>query len=264
MKKIFLFGLLLFLFLISSRVFAGSELEDYQFQLEKYRQNYVSFSTARNKFLKYETLESRKEATEATQEILLLRTRALKTYFSFLDARLRITPGIDKAEKEKFANLLQVKTSWLADHETVLNSLSRPTLEKLFSLSDEVEGKAFEMKRLARQVEGLIYLGKVKELGEECRDFDKRLKEEEGADLPVMQEWFAQVEKKFEELSEEILKAEEEWQLLDDKKKVDDERDLNRTFLRFKNHLIKAQEILGEIIAFQIEINLTLKSPGEF
>ena len=262
MKKIFLFGFLLFFFLISSRVFAGSELEDYQFQLEKYRQNYVSFSTARNKFLKYKTLESRNEAEEATQEILLLRTRALKTYFSFLDARLRITPGIDKAEKEKFANLLQVKISWLANHETVLNSLSNPTLEKLFSLSDEVEGKAFEMKRLVREVEGLIYLGKVKELGEECRDFDKRLKEQEKADRPTFTQWFSQVEGKFEGLSEAMQKAEEEWRLFDDRKKIDDERDLNRAFLRFKNHLIKSQGFLKEIIAFQKEINRKLETEG--
>lgn len=258
MKKIFLL-ICLFFFFLGGQVSASRELEDYQFQLDKYRENYVSFSNARDKYLKYQTLESRKEASEATQEVLLWRTRVFKTYFILVNLRLRDIPRIAQSTREEFDNLLQAKISWLTNHETVLNSLSSPTLEELFALSKETEQKELEMKRLVAQVEGLVYLGKVKDLEESCKTFDEGLKEKEKTESAIFQQWFSQVEQRFTSLEEELQQAEEEWQFLSNEK-VDDEKDINKTFLRLRGNLIQSQAYLEEIITFQKEINKKIES----
>lgn len=251
MKKlliiIFLFGL------FNTPVLALQELDDYHFQQEKYRQVYTQYSNSKDKYLKYQTLNAKKEAENATQEVLISRASVLKTYFLLLSKRLNTTPGIEKNNQDNFNNLLNAKLSWLSDHEKVLTSLDTPELTPLFSLSQAVEATEVEARRLSFQVEGLIYLGKVKKFENNLKNFNQKLKSTQGADSTVLKQWFNQVEEKFTSLDEEIKQAQENWQFLADKE-IEDKDSLQKTFAKMKKNLINTQAILKEISDFENEI----------
>ena len=136
----------------ASFVWAQKEIEDYFFQYEKYRNVYNDFVTAKEAYLKYQTLTSKDEAIETTQKLIDQRYQALRTYFLALKSKLRTAPGVVGADyREQLISQLDKEINWLENQKGEVNGLSKPSLDDLFVISDRFEDKSEEIKSLSYQ-----------------------------------------------------------------------------------------------------------------
>jgi len=169
---------------------AQNELTDYQFQYEQYRRLYPQFTTARDKYLQFETLVAQEEAIGLTQQILIQRAQAMRTHFLLLRRNLSQAPEIVTEVRTSMGSSLDAEVEWLDDHMADLRALSTPTLGQLFEISDRFERKEKDYRSLSYEVLARILLGKVKQLQAEAVAInfllDDYLSRQEGDDQTVI------------------------------------------------------------------------------
>ncbi len=247
----------LFIYLLPLPVKAGNELDDYLFQYEKYQQVHDDFVLARDKFLKYQVLNIREQAAEATKNFLLQRNQVLRTYFLLLENKFRTTSGVISSEqKESLVSQLDKEIIWLEEESEEVQNTSNPDLEDLFILSDRIEDKEQGIKRLSYQSRAEILLGKIRTLQQESIGITTLLKDDvfqkksatKAAQLDL---WLKEVSVQNYLAQKEIEAAEINlWKL----KEANQEPDMLKNFDNLKIDINDAKIYLNKAVAFQIEI----------
>lgn len=257
--KILIIGLLIYCFigLWPLPVKAGNELDDYLFQYEKYQDIYDQFVLARDKFLKYQVLNIRQQAAEATKTFLLQRNQVLRTYFLLLNNKFRTTSGVISSEqKEGLMSQLDKKIIWLEEESEEVQKVSTPDLEELFILSDRIEDKQAELKGLGYQSWAEILLGKIRNLQQESVGITTLLKDDvfqnksatKAAQLDL---WLREVSVQNYLAQKEIEAAEINlWKL----KAANQEQDMLKNFNNLKIDVNDAKIYLNQAVSFQKEI----------
>ena len=80
---------------------AQNELDDYQYQYEKYTSQYQDFLKTRDEYVQYQTLSSKEELVTSFRLLLVQRAETQRTYFLLLRQQLRNNPGLIVSEKNK-------------------------------------------------------------------------------------------------------------------------------------------------------------------
>lgn len=147
-KKIGYWLLIVFaLFLVSiSRVYSQGPSEtdfdrafkDYSQKLENYNNKHAAYVLARSNYLKFDTLQSKTDAQNATMALLEARDDVLLSYLASLKLKL----DEESQDDSRIADLrlkIDEEVSWLNDHKSKLSSAG--TLEDLVSDSDEEKAR---------------------------------------------------------------------------------------------------------------------------
>ena len=263
-KKKFTLLVLSFLtvcFLLVKPVLAIKEIEDYLFQLEKYREEYQDFSQARDKYLKYKTLKSKNQAVEKTNNLLVRRGRTLRAYFLALIWKLRSTPGIGGEDyRQRLVSLLDKEVNWLANQNEQLKNLPHPALEDLFVISDRFEDKETFFQQLSYRALVIILTGKVRHLHSESVAITNLLADQisqvpEATKAGELRNWLRELENKNYLAQKEIEIAESQQEELTKKK----EPQLSKIYFQIKLNLERSKEYLNQAALFEKEILDLLK-----
>jgi len=164
---LYFFIILFFYCFIVSPVFAQNEIQDYQYQSEKYRQTYNAYTKARDAYLTYETLTSRDELIAAAKDFLYARAITMRTYFQVLKKELKQAPDVESTQKTDLILNLDSWINWLMDSEKEINNLQNPTLDDLLEVSKRFERSQEDYSKLAYQTLSNIILGKMRLLQSE-------------------------------------------------------------------------------------------------
>lgn len=254
-KILFYFSFLLLFACFLTPVFAAQPIDDYLFQYEKYRQVYQEFTTARDKYLQYQTLSSKDEAIGATKKMIGQRNKSLAIYFLTLKWKLSTTPGVAGSEhRNNLISQLDKEITWLDDQNEQLEQLANPSLDDLFIISDRFEDKRVAFKVLSYQSLAAILLGKTRNLQSESVAIKTLLTDEvnqmEATKAAQFKGWLTEVENKNYLSQKEIEMAESQQESLAKKR----EKQLVSIYSKIQLSLERAKEYLNQAFLFQKEI----------
>lgn len=257
-KKIIIPSLFLFflIFLIPQLIFAQQQEQDYLNNLEQYRNQYNEFTTFKNKYLQYKSLSSKDEAITSTKNLLIQRNLTLKSYFIALTGRLRSTSAIVGSEYQKLIlGQLDQEINWLDGQINQLQSMTAPSLDDLFIVSDRLEIKKDAYAGLAYQSLSLSLIGKVKDLQQESVSLTNLIKQEiaklDKSKQSKYKEWLQELENKNYLSQKAIESAETNLQILQKKKR---DTELKKAYDDIKTNLAKVKEYLEQAYLFQKEL----------
>ena len=204
---------LLFYCSIVSSVFAQNELEDYQYQSEKYRQNYDTYTKARDAYLTYETLTSRDELITAARDFLYTRAIVMRTYFQALKLELKQAPDVESTQKTNLILNLDSQINWLMDTEKEIKNLQNPTLDDLLEVSKRFERNQNIYSKLAYQTLSNIILGRMRLLQSESMSInfllaDKINTNSSAKDTVTLNQWLQTVKNMAYQSQKSIEQAE--------------------------------------------------------
>lgn len=254
-KKILFFCFIILLFSFSSKHIFANEEEDYLFQQEKYQQDYKNFTTARDKYLKYQTLTAKDEAIKTVKSLINQRNKTLRTYFLALKIKLKTTPGIvNSDQREKLISNLDKEISWLIDQDEQAKSLTNPSLDDLFIISDRFEAKKDIFERLSYQSLTAILLGKTSNLHTKSIAINDLLIDKvnqlEASKSAKFKGWLREVQNE-NYLSQKQIEEVSSQELLLAKKKG---QRLKKIYFTVQTILEKAKGYLKQALSFQEEI----------
>jgi len=243
--------------LLITHSFAQTEIQDYLYNYEKYREIYTKFKTTRDKYLQYHSLSSKKEAEEATLPFLTQRVETLRTYFLALKYKLKTTPGVVGTKyKAELSSTLDKEAIWLNSHKKEIEALSSPTLDSLFEISDRLEDRDLELKTLSYTALAAILLGKERDLQAQSVAItdllnDRIGKVKEATQAAVLKQWLEEVKDRNYLSQEKINTAEEELSTLEKERYI---RLLLKDFSSIQENLESSKYFLDKALSYQKEI----------
>jgi len=175
--------ILVFLFFFFSSFVLAQEFNfdraysDYLYNYNLYRKSYDTYSTAREAFLKYQTLTSKNEALGKTKEMLNHQDEVAKTYLTALKLKLTDS-GLSNDEQHILSLNLDKEIDWFRQHQEELNKAN--SLEDLVILAGKSKEQYEKTEVLIYQTLGAILAGKETALREEISQKIKNLKEKVG------------------------------------------------------------------------------------
>ena len=173
---------IVFLFFFSSLFFAPSivfsqEIEEseyrkafanYSLTFEQYKSAHSEYVLARAQYLRFNTLQSKTNAREATQAMLEARDEVIIIYFTALRKKLEETPGIDDDRLNALYFRIDEEQAWFSEHKERLSTAGTP--EDLVEDSKEARGRFDSIEPLFYEILSTIASGKVKSFRERLVD----------------------------------------------------------------------------------------------
>ena len=151
---------------------------DYLYNYNLYRESHNSYITARETFLKYQTLTSKNEALGKTREMLNNQDEVVKTYLTALKLKLTGISGLSNDEQNILSLNLDNEIAWFGQHQEELNKTG--SLEDLVKVAGNSQAQYEKTEVLIYQTLGAILAGKETALREEISQKIKSLKEKIG------------------------------------------------------------------------------------
>ncbi|MBI4057810.1 hypothetical protein HY405_00625, partial [Candidatus Microgenomates bacterium] len=111
--------------------------EDYVFSYTLYRSAETDYQFARGQYLTFKTLDSRRNAQEATAKLLTLRDEVVKTYLTAVRTKLRETKGV--IDDSTYYGLIDPEVVWFIAHKGTISTSN--SLDELVSKSDEARDR---------------------------------------------------------------------------------------------------------------------------
>lgn len=138
MKFKILIILLFALFLVPPSVSAQTTYNDafmqYNLKMEDYNKAHEVYVVKRSAYLKFKSLQSEKEARDATVTMLQLRDDVVIAYITALKLRMNESPGIPTEELANNQKLLDAEIAFFRDHKLKISSAG--TLQDLVNDSN--------------------------------------------------------------------------------------------------------------------------------
>ncbi|MBM3205679.1 hypothetical protein FJZ41_02430 [Candidatus Shapirobacteria bacterium] len=153
-------------------------LNDYLYNYNLYRQSYNEYITAKESYLKYQTLNSKNEALAKTTQMLKNQDEVVKTYLTALRLKLSATPGLSAEEQNVLFLKLDSEVGWFKQHQNSL--LSAATLEDLVDSAKKGAKQYQQTEILTYQTLGAILASKQMGFREKIAEQIKALKEKIG------------------------------------------------------------------------------------
>jgi len=122
-------------------------LNDYQFQLQKYRDAHKQYLSAKNAFLSFNTLTSRTTAIDKTKTLVTSRSLLTQTYLRALRTQLASTPTITQNTRNNLSSQLQNHETFLQNHAQ--NTSSITDLNAIISHSNIFQDRYPQIQTLA-------------------------------------------------------------------------------------------------------------------
>jgi len=248
-----------FLFFCSfvSPVSAQKELEDYQYQAEKYRQTYDTYTKARDAYLTYETLTSRDELITTARNFLYARAIVMRTYFQALKIELKQAPDVEANQKASLILNLDSWINWLMDSEKEIQNLQNPTLVDLLEMSKRFERNQDIYSKLAYQTLSNIILGRMRLLQSEAMSINFLLADRinnngNTKDIVTLNQWMQTVKNMTYQSQKIIEQAEAYLMQLNNSSKTDKSfesyKQIQQELEKAKYQLLNATDYQKEIL----------------
>ncbi|NMB56844.1 hypothetical protein GYA19_02800 [Candidatus Beckwithbacteria bacterium] len=201
--KLFFITIFISLFFLNSThfIYAQREVEDYNYQYEKYREAYKDFEVARSDFVKHQTLTSQNELIEQLRRVLIQRAQVMRTYFLALKYKLNTTAGVANSEKAELGASLDDHIGWLQNNMDTIEDLPSPTLSDLFEYSKRLEKQDADYLILGYTSLATILSGKMRNLHQQLLNVNSNLKSYvDSSNIKFLTNWW-------KEADDSILKA---------------------------------------------------------
>lgn len=262
LSVILIFALLVFYFsgLASAQEFNFDRAySDYLYNYNLYRESYGTYSTAREAFLKYQTLTSKNEALGKTREMLNHQDEVIKTYLTALKLKLTGISGLSNDEQHILSLNLDNEITWFGQHQEELNKAG--SLEDLVAVAGKSKEQYRKTEVLIYQTLGAILAGKETALREEISQKIKSLKEKVGEirlkgdkDTSLAERWLLEAENRLTKSQEKQFAAQQTLVKLK-------ESSLNKTriYNEAQSSLEKSHQFLKEANSYLKEIIRELK-----
>ncbi|MBI3385484.1 hypothetical protein HY031_00145 [Candidatus Gottesmanbacteria bacterium] len=126
MRKIFLLALFVLLALWALPVQAASQqaYQQYLSQIDLYRKTYKDFTTARDAYLKFQTLTSQSDALTKTKLMLTSRNQLLLSYANFLSEKIAENPGLEQTQKQQYLDGLQKESAFISGQNALVSGIT--------------------------------------------------------------------------------------------------------------------------------------------
>jgi hypothetical protein len=152
MKRLCLILIAICILLLATPAFAqdfdfNKALSDYQYNYNIYRNDFSSFTSAKNEFLNYNTLTSENKALEATRKLLNQRAITVKTYLTAIRMKLKEMTSIVNYSQNLQYIKIDDEVTWIPQHQ--LEYASAGTINDLLKTSAIFEARYPEMEALA-------------------------------------------------------------------------------------------------------------------
>lgn len=237
--------------------FAQREIADFNYQYEQYRKIYSEYETAKNEFLKFQTLNSSNNAIAATQKMLVQRSQVFRTYFLALKYKLRTTEGVTNSEKDDLSAQLDDEIGWLENHMDTIQDFPSPTLSDLFEASKRFENKEDEYRFFGYQSTAVILVGKIRNLHQKLLNINSSLKPYvERAKIDYLNNWYKEAEDQIYKAREGVTVA--ELMMGDLAQNSNNENTTLENFGQIQKTLNTAKNFLTKALGFQKEIIMDL------
>lgn len=246
----------LLIFLLVPSVFARQEMSDYQYQYEKYRDYYQNYLRARDAYLKYQTLTSQTELSQAGQDFLFSRAIVVRTYLQVIKSLLYQAVDVTPSQKTELILALDTQINSLAENEKQIENFTNPTFNELLENSLRLEKKANLYQKLAYQSLANILLGEVRALSSETVGInflleDKIKKASATRDVTTLNQWLQSIRDKTYQAQKNIESAEDSLVLLN---KSSSGKDAFNYYGKVQVELGKARAAFLENLNYQKEI----------
>lgn len=243
--------------LAAGGVSAQSELADYQFQYEQYRNIYPQFTSARDKYLQFQTLASKEEAILNTKQILIQRAQVMRAHLLLLKNRLSQAPEIVSEARTRLSTSLDTEIEWLDGHMKELNLLSSPTLGELFEISDRFERREKDYRLLSYETLSRILVGNIRQMQTDTVgisvQLDDYLLQRKGSDSSkLLENWLDEAKNSIYWSQKGIEKAEEA--IVEMTRYKGDSKETVRQFSKIQLELEGSKQWLIKVTGFQKEI----------
>lgn len=139
---------------------------DYTLSIEEYREAHEEYVLARSQYLRFNTLQAKTNAREATLKMLQARDKVVIAYLAAFKAKLEETEGISDDKRGELNFRIDEEITWFSEHKELLPSAGTP--EDLVDDSDEAKKRFLSREALFYEALSTISSGKV-------RDFRARL-----------------------------------------------------------------------------------------
>ncbi|MDP3888569.1 MAG: hypothetical protein Q8Q24_00850 [bacterium] len=199
--SIFSFFSFLVVFPVQAQNFDFSKaLQDYSYNYNLYRSNYIEYVAATGEYQRYQTLTSQTKALDLTKVMLKSRDEALRTYLTALRLRLAETPKVTSYQQNLSFTKLDAEIAWLSSHKDSLNSPG--TLPDLIKVSDQLQQKYPGIELLSYQVLGTILTGRENDLRDQVKgsttDVEKMIEEKrnQGVNVDKLDRWLLEARNK--------------------------------------------------------------------
>ena len=263
MKKLALIILLIFLF----PSFAWAQdfnfnraFSDYLYNLDLYRQAYQEYISAKESYLRYQTLTSKNTALEKTLKMAQTRDEVMRTYLVALKMKIGESLGIFASDQNFFNLKLDNEANWYLAHKEELSSAG--SLEDLVKLANKAgERYSQETEILLYQTLYKILLGKELALKEKIdnqieaiKEKLKEIKNKGDKDVSLPERWLLETENRLLRFEEKISVSGEEIEKMEktsggNREQIYHEAQLNlqeaHQYLREANRYLK--EVIREI-----------------
>lgn len=260
-KLLFAFCFLLVLSVVeglfANSVFAQKEADDYNYQYQKYQETYKVFTTSRDAYTQFKTLESREEAIAATKNFILQRNNVLRSYFLALKLKLRTTSGVVSTQRQaELVSRLDKEVIWLENENNQVNGLNSPVLDDLFIYSDHLETRKEDLLLLAYQSLSAILIGKANALQQESVGISslltERINKYQATGSAQLKEWSRAVENQNYLSQKEIENTETKYNTYGQEKREDR---MVQIYAEIKNTLENFRTNINQAVGFQKEID---------
>ncbi len=232
---------------------------DYLYNYNLYRESYNNYTTAREAFLKYQTLTSKNEALDKTKKMLQNQDEVIKTYLTALRIKLMENPGLSTDEQNILFDNLDNEIEWFRQNQEEINSAG--SLDDMTSLSEKSKEQYAETEVLIYETLGAIFAGKEIDLREEISQQIKSLKEKIGEirlkgdkNTSLAERWLLEAENSLTQSQEKQFEAQQKLS------KVKPSLDKNRTYNEAQSNLEKSHQFLKEANSYLKEIIRELKN----
>ncbi len=132
-------------------------LNDYQFQLQKYREAHQEYIRAKNLYLSFQTLNAKAEAITKTKTLLIHRAETLRSYFFALRVEVLDSAGTPESNRRTLANELSAQEKFLTEYQQEIPPLT--DLPQTTQASQKLEALYPQMQVLGYQALWALLLG---------------------------------------------------------------------------------------------------------
>lgn len=133
--------------------------QDYLAQYDTYRKNSSDFQTAKNEYLKFQSLTSQTAALDKTKQLLAQRDTLFITYLLVLSDKLDENPGVSPSDKQKYQQLLASESAFLSSH--LKQAPGTTSLDDTIALSGPFESHYKTLYLTIKKVLAVLTLGQL-------------------------------------------------------------------------------------------------------
>jgi len=219
------------------------------------------FQTAKNDYLKFQSLTSQTAALDKTKQLLAQRDTLFTTYLLLLSEKVDENPGLSPSDKQTYQQLIAGETSFLTSHAKQIPGVS--SLDDAIALSTPFESHYKTLYLTIKKVLASLALGQLANLDRSYQSLISQAQSiisTNASAIPtskqtVISQWVDQIQKKQQAFQQNYSSLTTAITSLDGY----DVGEIDRKYNDIAKGMTDAQQYLSDGASFMKELKQTLK-----